>query len=138
MLTNLCRVPSSVRTWPAMPGYSATSLERTSPIVAPSTLTTDDPPAWLRRTVGRRTSTATGPPRSVSDGAPAVHLVPRRLAGTVAADHLGGRQQRLVADAVVLHQGDAADVRLRVVARRAAPGQVRPADGPGLEGAHPD
>src|SRR5580700_2928181 len=48
-----------------MPGCSATSLESTSPTVAPSTLTTLAPPAWLRRTVGRRTSTATGPPRSV-------------------------------------------------------------------------
>src|ERR1700735_1037213 len=71
MFTNLCRVPSSVRTWLDMPGYSATSFERPSPMVAPSTLTVEAPPAWLRRTVGRRTSTATGPPRSVWDDGPA-------------------------------------------------------------------
>src|SRR5580704_76554 len=111
MFTNLWSDPSSVRTWPAMPGYSATSLESTSPTVAPSTVATALPPAALRRTVGRRTSTATGPPPWVltGRGAPPAPAGPRairtdkELVGRLLTDLVtilqGGRQGRLGAGA---------------------------------------
>lgn len=56
----------------------------------------------------------------------------------LAGQHLlGGREPRLVADALVRHQGAAAAVLLHLVARHAAPRPLRPADEARLEGAHP-
>ena len=49
------------------------------------------------------------------------HALPRRLAGPLADQHLlGGREPRLVADALVRHQGAAAAVLLHLAARHAA------------------
>ena len=66
------------------------------------------------------------------------HPLPRRLAGPVADQHLlGGREPRLVADALVRPQGPAAAVLLHLAARHAAPRPLRPADEARLEGPHP-
>ena len=53
------------------------------------------------------------------------HAVPGRLAGPVADQHLlGGREPRLVADALVRRQGPAAAVLLHLAARHAARGSA--------------
>ena len=65
------------------------------------------------------------------------HAVPGRLAGALAAVPVGGREQRLVAGAVVPDQGLPAAVRLRLAPRHAAAGPLRPADGDRLEVPHP-
>src|SRR5690606_3834841 len=58
--------------------------------------------------------------------------------GALAHQHLlGGRQPRLVAAALVRSQGPDAAVLLRLAARHAPAGALRPADEAGLEGAHP-
>ena len=68
----------------------------------------------------------------------AVHdAVPRRLAGAVADLAVGRRQRRLVAGALVHHQGAAAAVRLRLAARHAAPAALRPVHAVRLEGPDP-
>src|SRR5688572_4174378 len=56
-LTNLCRSPESVTSWPLRPGYLATRPSKSSPTVEPSTVTEGAPPACERRMVGKRTST---------------------------------------------------------------------------------
>ncbi|GAA3223229.1 hypothetical protein GCM10020256_31210 [Streptomyces thermocoprophilus] len=56
----------------------------------------------------------------------------------VAHQHLlGGREPRLVADALVRRQGAAAAVLLHLAARHPAPRPLRPADEARLEGPHP-
>ncbi|CAM5445664.1 NAD(P)H-quinone oxidoreductase subunit 1, chloroplastic [Streptomyces tendae] len=64
--------------------------------------------------------------------------LPGRLAGPVAGQHLlGGRQPRLVADALVHRQAAHPAVRLRLAARHAPARALRPADEARLEGPHP-
>ena len=65
------------------------------------------------------------------------HAVPGRLAGALAAVPVVGREQRLVAGPVVPDQGVHLPVRLRLAARHAAAGALRPADGARLEVPHP-
>ncbi len=69
---------------------------------------------------------------------PGHHAVPGRLAGAVADLGVAGRQHRLVAGAVVPGQDRGLAVLLHLAARLAAPDPLRPADGAGLEGPHPE
>ena len=64
--------------------------------------------------------------------------VPRRLAGPWPITALGRRQLRLVAAALVLRQGAAAALRLRLAAGHAAPAALRPVHAVRLEGAAAD
>lgn len=64
--------------------------------------------------------------------------LPGRLAGPLADQHLlGGRQPRLVADALVRGEGAAAAVLLHLAARHTPARPLRPADEARLEGPHP-
>ena len=64
--------------------------------------------------------------------------VPRRLARTVRhRAGLGGRQQRLLAAAVVLRQDAGVHLPVHLAARHAAPDALRPVHDVRLEGAHP-
>ena len=66
------------------------------------------------------------------------HAVPRRLGGPVGhRERVGGRQQRLLAAAVVLRQGLHLHLPVRLAARLAAPHALRPVHGAGLEGPDP-
>ena len=67
----------------------------------------------------------------------AATAVPRRLACPVAAEHVGGRQHRLVAGALVHRQGVDLPVHLLLAARQPAPAALRPVHGAGLEVADP-
>ena len=65
------------------------------------------------------------------------HAVPRRLARAVADQHVGRRQHRLVAAAVVHREGVDLHVLVLLAARNVAPDALRPVHGAGLEGADP-
>ena len=65
------------------------------------------------------------------------HDVLRRLACSLAAEHVGGRQHRLVAGALVHRQGVGLPVHLLLAARQPAPAALRPVHGAGLEAADP-
>ena len=65
------------------------------------------------------------------------HAVLGRLARAVAAEHVGRRQQRLVAGAVVHRQGVGLPVLLHLAAGHPAAAALRPVHGAGLEAADP-
>ena len=65
------------------------------------------------------------------------HDVPRRLGRAAADQHVGRRQFRLVAAAVVHRQGVGVPVLLLLAACHLAATALRPVHGAGLEGSHP-
>src|SRR6201995_5477555 len=68
---------------------------------------------------------------------PGRDVVHGRLARAVAAEHVGRRQQRLVAGAVVHRQGVAVPLRLLLAAGDAAAAALRPVHGAGVEAFDP-